>query len=81
MGDQGGVHELLVLAARTTELFARLESLIGFRLPEPTKEKFLAVHASVTKTPHPPTLARLTVDGGSRRDWLTDFCVTVLDNT
>lgn len=52
----------------------------SFELPESTKKKFLSIHSSITATPQLATLSRLTVEGGSRKDWLKRFTSAVLDD-
>ncbi|MBI1923275.1 hypothetical protein HYR99_03390 [Candidatus Poribacteria bacterium] len=52
----------------------------SFELPEPTKKKFLSVHSLITTTPQLATLSRLTIEGGSRKDWLKRFTSAVLDD-
>src|SRR5438093_1451181 len=55
------------------ELFAAMERIAGFELPETAKNKFQAFYAAVTRTPRLPVLVRLTIEGGSRLDWLQPF--------
>ena len=66
------------LLARSRPLFAAMERIAGFELPETAKNKFLAFHSAVTRTPRLPILLRLTIEGGSRRDWLQPFINTAL---
>ncbi len=59
------------MAVRVQTLFSALEKIAGFELPNLTKQKFTAVHASITVITRLPNLTRLTFEGGSHRDWLT----------
>lgn len=70
--------DLLALSARSGPFFSALKRVAGFKLPTLTKQRFLAFHASIAATPRLPVLTRLTVEGGSRRDWLTPFTEAVL---
>jgi hypothetical protein len=63
----------LQLLEKSRPLFAAMERIAGFELPATAKNKFLAFHTAVTRTPRLPVLVRLTIEGGSRRDWLQPF--------
>lgn len=79
MDTDGELHpDLSALSVRSHPFFAGLRNIAGFELPPATKKRFLDLHAAITATPRPRILARLTVEGGSRRDWLTPFTEAVL---
>lgn len=65
-------------ATRLRPYLKTTEKVAGFEFPEYTNRKFLHVHSLITATPQLATLSRLTVEGGSRKDWLKRFTSAVL---
>ena len=78
MEDEERLERLRRLSDRAGPFFAALQHLAGFELPPDSRRRFLALHASLTAMPRPPLLARLTIEGGSRKDWLTPLTEAVL---
>lgn len=62
-------QKLKEFSGRLSPVLARVTELAGFDLPTEVERRFLAIWASLKADPKPPSLARLTVGGGARRDW------------
>lgn len=65
---------------RALPLWTGLENVAGFGLPAATQQRFLDVHAHLTKLPRLDVLARLEPKSEGKRDWYRRLSARVLDN-
>lgn len=70
----------IALLQRSKSLFSEIEAICGFKIPTECSVDFKKLHSNITQDPLPTDLKRLTIDGGSRRDWLTPFIETILND-
>jgi hypothetical protein len=61
------------ISAATDPYCNAIKEVAGFSMPTLTEEKFWKLAISMHTSRGLPILKRLTIEGGSRRDWLTLF--------
>ncbi len=68
------------LNERAQELLSSLKRIADTDLPKPQRQKFEEIHGKIILNPRLANLTRLTIEGGSRDDWLTKFTRATLSD-